>query len=301
MPSVGYPSLEQLTTFAAVADAGSFSGAARTMHRAQSVVSYAIGQLEQQLGVTLFDRTGRTPVLTDAGRGLLGEARRAGAAVDSLRARAAGLQAGLEAELHLGLDVMLPNAITVRSLDAFAAEYPTVSLRLCVEALGGVAALVDSGECDLGVSTELATMPRTLQHRPAGSIRLIPVAAPGHPLARATAPLAPELVRDATQIVLTDRSRMTEGREIAVLSLKTWRIGDLGAKHALLMGGLGWGNMPEALVEADLAAGRLVRLDLVEGRAHTYPLGLIQRRDRLLGPAAQWMEARLRDAIGLAR
>jgi DNA-binding transcriptional LysR family regulator len=297
MPVVGFPSFEQLGVFAAVADAGSFSAAARRLRRAQSVVSYAIGQLEQSLGVPLFDRSGRVPVLTEAGRALLADARRAGAAVDSLRARATSLQAGLEAELRVGIDVMFPNAAMVRVLQAFAVAFPTVSLRLCIEALGGVAELVAAGECDLGVSTELAAMPAVIRQRPIGRVRLVPVAAPHCPMAREPCPLGPEVVREATQIVLTDRTALTRGQDIAVLSLKVWRIGDLGAKHALLRAGLGWGNMPEPLVAEDLAAGRLVRLALLEGRNHDYPLSLIQRGDVVLGPAARWLAEGLEAAV----
>ena len=295
MPTVGTPSLEQLSIFATVADTGSFSAAARRLGRAQSVVSYGIAQLEAQLGLALFDRSGRLPALTDVGRALLDDARRAGEAVDSLRARAAGLQAGLEAALSLGVDVMLPQRVLVSVLEAFAAAFPTVALRLCIEALGGVPALVDAGVCALGLGTELPNLPAGLRLRPVGSVRLIPVAAPGHPLAAATANA--EAVRDATQIVLTDRTELTAGRDIAVLSPKTWRIGDLGAKHALLRAGLGWGNMPEELVTEDLATGRLVRLTLAEGRAHDYPLALIEKRDQLLGPAGRWLAERFRQAL----
>lgn len=295
MPTVGTPSLEQLGIFAAVADAGSFSAAARRLGRAQSVVSYGIAQLEAQLGLTLFDRAGRVPVLTEAGRAVLGDARRAGSAVEGLLARAAGLQAGLEAEVALGIDVMVPTATLVEVLDLFAAAYPTVGLRLSIEALGGVPAMVAAGACVLGVGTELLGLPASLRLRPIGPVRLIPVAAPEHPLA--TGDASAEAVREATQIVLTDRTALTAGRDIAVLSLKTWRIGDLGAKHALLRAGLGWGNMPEALVREDLATGRLVRLDLAEGRAHDYPLALVERRDRPLGPAGRWLAERLDRAL----
>ena len=163
-----------------------------------------------------------------------------------------------------------------------------MNLRLSIEALGGVAQLVLDGTCDLGIGTELPALPEALQARPIGGVRLIPVAAPGHPLALPEAAGDFDQVRNATQIVLTDRTALSGDHDLAVLSLKTWRIGDLGAKHALLREGLGWGNMPEHLVLDDLAAGRLVRLDLPGGRAHDYPLTLMQRRDRLLGPAATW-------------
>jgi DNA-binding transcriptional LysR family regulator len=57
-----------------------------------------------------------------------------------------------------------------------------------------------------------------------------------------------------------------------VLSLRTWRLGDLGAKRTLLLAGLGRGNMPEEMVAEDLAAGRLVRLELAEGDQHYFQL-----------------------------
>ena len=292
MPNVGFPSFDQLKTFVAVAETGSFSAAARRLRRAQSVVSYAIAQLEQQLGVSLFDRAGRIPVMNDAGRALLADARRASAVIDSLRARASGLQSGLEAELKVAIDVMFPTDTTVGILQALAVEYPTVSLRLWSEALGGVAELVASGECDLGISTELAAMPASIRQHPIGEVALIPVAAPHCALLQNSFPLAREVVQDATQIVLTDRTALTQGQDLGVLSLKVWRIGDLSAKLAFLRAGLGWGNMPEPLVRDDLAAGRLLQLQLEEGRSHSYPLSVIQRGDTVLGPAGQWLAAR---------
>ncbi len=297
MPAVGFPSFDQLHVFSTVVEAGSFSAAARRLKRAQSVVSYTIGQLEQQLGVSLFDRSGRVPMPTEAGRALLGDARRAGAAVEALRARVAGFQSGLETEVRLGIDVMFPTDALVSVLESFAAAYPTVGLRLSIEALGGVIDLVASGVCDLGIGTELAVMPSTIRQRPIGSVHLVPVAAPHCALARSPFPLSADLVREATQIVLTDRTGLTQGQDFAVLSLRTWRIGDLGAKHALLRAGLGWGNMPEAMVRDDLAAGRLVRLDLEEGREHDYPLSIIRRGDALPGPAANWLTDRLAETM----
>lgn len=293
MPSVGFPTFEQLQALAAIAETGSFSAAARQLDRAQSVVSYAIAQLEAQLGLSMFDRSGRLPKLTDAGRSLLADAWRAIAAIDTLRARAAGLQQGLEAELRLAVDVMYPAQRLVAALDAFAAAFPTVTMRLYVEALGGVTKLVGDRVCDIGVSTELAVMPESIVRRPVGSVPLLSVAAPKYPLACVPPPAPREAVREATQIVLSDRTELTEGQNFGVLSLKTWHVADLGAKHVLLRAGLGWGNMPEPMVREDIAAGKLVVLQLAEGRAHDYPFILIHRADALPGPAARWLGEKL--------
>src|SRR5438309_8177420 len=46
------------------------------------------------------------------------------------------------------------------------------------------------------------------------------------------------------QLVLTDRSELSQGKEFGVFSANTWRLADLGAKHAFLRAGLGWGGMP---------------------------------------------------------
>ncbi len=89
--------------------------------------------------------------------------------------------------------------------------------------------------------------------------------------------------------MLTDRSTLTEGRDFGVVSRRSWRLADLSAKHALLREGIGWGNMPSAMVEADLASGALVRLAMPDNPAISYRLSAIYRRDRPPGPAASWL------------
>src|SRR5712672_2464941 len=92
-------SLDQLRTLIAAVDEGSFSAASRKLLRAQSVVSETISKLEEQIGVQLFDRTGRYPKLTSAGSAVLGDARSIIAGVDLLKARAKGMSVGVEPEL----------------------------------------------------------------------------------------------------------------------------------------------------------------------------------------------------------
>jgi hypothetical protein len=67
------------------------------------------------------------------------------------------------------------------------------------------------------------------------------------------------------------RSSFTEGQDFGVLGAETWRLAYLGAKHALLLAGSGWGLMPEPVVRDDLASARLVRLDLPEAQGGLYP------------------------------
>jgi DNA-binding transcriptional LysR family regulator len=297
MPAPRAPTLDQLRVFLAIVEAGSFVGAARRLGRATSVVSYAIANLEAQLGLQLFDRVStRKPHLTDAGRAILSDSRTIAMGLDGLLAKARGLIGGLEAEVALVVDVMLPTHLLVEVLDAFRAAFPTVSLRLYVEALGAVAQLVLDRVASMGVSGPLSVRLDGLEQNPIGMVKLIPVAAPSHPLSRHKGPLPTSTARAHIQLVLTDRSPLTEGQEFSVIAVRTWRLADLGAKHALLLAGVGWGSMPEVMVREDLAAGRLVRLALDAWDDSLYPLQSLHRTDSPPGPAARWLIERLRNA-----
>src|ERR1700720_3789650 len=112
-------SLDQLRTFIAAADEGSFSAAGRRRRRAQSVVSQTMANLEGQLGVKLFDRSGHLPVLTDQGRALLADARAVTGDIDLLKARAKNFARGLEPELSVAVDVVFPLAPFTATVAAF--------------------------------------------------------------------------------------------------------------------------------------------------------------------------------------
>lgn len=285
---LGEPNIDQLRIFLTVVEEGSFGRAARRMGRAVSAVSYGIAQMEAQLGVELFAREGsRRPELTEAGRGLLAEARAVADRADALLAKARSVHAGLESDLALALDVMLPGDVTAHVLREFRTMFPTVALRLNVEALGAVASSLLEGDAALAIGGPVIGPHPELERQAIGAVELVPVAAPGHPLARVGVEAGES--RRHLQLVLTDRSPLTEGREFSVLSPESWRLADLGAKHALLREGIGWGNMPRHAVRGDLASGVLAELDLPEKPGADYTLYALWRRDARLGPATSWL------------
>ena len=297
MPDLVPPSLDHLRTFLAVVEEGSFNAAARKLGRAISGVSYAVAQLESQLAVRLFDREGsRRPELTEAGRALLSEAHAIADDVDALLAKVRSLRQGMEAELSLAVDVMAPGALLARLLRDFQARFPAVALRLHVEALGAVAALVLDGRATLAIAgPEILDLPE-IHRETIGSVELVAVAAPGHPLA-AMDRIAPGEARKHLQLVLTDRSPLTQGRDFSVFSPRSWRLADLGAKHALLKEGIGWGSMPRDRVRADLDSGALVELHLPEQRTLDYALVALWRKDCPPGPAANWVLQEFRERL----
>ena len=289
MQGPGMPSLDQLRVFLAVVEAGSFAAAGRQLGRATSAISYAIANLEFQLGVSLFDReVARKPQLTEAGRAVLSEARTVSNGINGLRAKVSGLLQGLETEVHLVLDVMLPSSRVVDALKTFRAEFPTVSLRLYVEALGAVTQMVVDRTATIGICGPLDTEVPGLERVGVGSVELIPVAAPDHPLALAGRNM-PGAGREHIQLVLTDRSTLTQGQDLGVIGTQTWRLADLGSKHMLLKEGIGWGYMPEPMVREDLEKKQLVRLDIPECNEASIRLYAIYRTDTPPGPAASWL------------
>ena len=227
-------SLDQLRTFIAAAEEGSFSAAGRRLGRAQSVVSQTIVNLEAQLGVTLFERAGRYPALTEQGRILLSDARAVVRVTDGLKARAKGMAAGLEPELSVVVDVMFPMATLTEAAAAFGATFPATPLRLYVEALGGVAQAVLTRQCGLGVMGSLPLeRPELVRERLLG-VKMIFVTSPKHPLASYKRPIPQCALAEHVQLVLTDRTELSKGQEFKVLSPRNWRLADLGAKHAFL-------------------------------------------------------------------
>lgn len=289
-------SLDQLRTFIAAVDEGSFSAAARKLNRVQSAVSGWVGGLEEQIGVTLFDRTGRYPKLTPEGMLLLTDARSIVAGVDTLKARARLMASGLETELSVVVDVFFPTAVVSATAKAFAIQFPLTPLRVFVEGLGAGYQPVLDGRCSLGVLANLPIPFPTLVSQPLGQMPLIAVASREHPLATIGGRIARAELAKHVQLVLTDRSDLLAGRDYGVVAPSTWRLADLSTKHAFLKDGLGWGGMPRHMVQDDLDAGRLVILDTDEMPRAGYMLTVaaFHKTTEPPGPAGQWFVNHLR-------
>ena len=289
-------SLDQLRAFIAAVDEGSFSAGARRLHRAQSAVSELVSNLEAQIGVTLFDRSERYPKLTPAGVLLVADARSVVANVDLLKARAKGIAGGLESELSAVVDVLYPIEAIAESAKEFRDRFPRTPLRLYVEALGGAYKPILDGRCSLGVVGSLPIVPDSMTVERLQGVAMIMVAAREHPLAIFPGVIPKTELAKHVQLVLTDRSELTAGREFGVMSPLTWRLGDLFAKHAFLLKGLGWGGMPLHAVKQDLLEGRLVKLtieDLAE-ESLILPMSAVYLTANPPGPAGRWLIERLR-------
>jgi DNA-binding transcriptional LysR family regulator len=281
--------LDQLRALVAVADEGSFSAAARKRKRVQSAISTSMANLEAQLAVPIWDRSTKVPSLTEAGQAVLAAARRVLSEVDELGKLTASMSRGLETSVSLCLDAFFPLAALIDLARGFAREFPGVDLRVDHQVLSAVSARVLAGEASLGV-VSAAGLLRGLEARALSAIRMVPVAAPEHPLAQLTGRIAARHFERAVQIVLSERADAPIADQ-GVLSPRTWRVGDLHTKRELLRAGLGWGNLPEHLAHDDLRSRRLVGIQPESWGVdeHVLSLSAVYRSGAVLGPAHGWV------------
>jgi molybdate transport repressor ModE-like protein len=290
--------LDQMRILAAVAETGSFSAAARKLGRVQSAVSQSINTLETVLGVPLFDRAGKTPSLTSAGAVLLKDARRLIEGAHTMKARAASIMSDVEPELTLAVDATFPNDLLMASLKALSVEFPQMPVSVFTEGLGGAEQRLRDGVVGFAIYPIAATGARDLAADFLTEIALIPVVAVDHPLARAPAPLARETLEPHVQLVLTDRTPLTQHTlGGGIVSHHIWRFADLATRLEFLLAGFGWCNMPAHMVASHIAAGRLKRLETAERDAIEFRVHVVHQRGREIGRAGRWLIADLRERM----
>ena len=288
--------INQLRSFVAVCDQGSFSGAARKLGRAQSAISHAIKALESAFDVELFDRNARKAQLTAAGRSLLPDARAVISRTEEMKTRAGSIAREGAPQLSVAIDVYFPRANLTDGLCTLQAEFPTAAINLRITTMQEGERLVMEKVCALAVTVENVPQvnPDAIERQWLCEAEMVTLCAPSHPLASMPKPIAMDEFGRHIQIVVTDNQPQAEKTQQGVAGKRQWVVNDLGAKRDLLKAGLGWGHMPRHLVDEDLASGKLIEL---ERRAwHLGPLTFVisQRRGHDLSPC----ESRLVELLG---
>jgi DNA-binding transcriptional LysR family regulator len=293
--------LDALQLMDAIARAGSFAGAAHTLGKVPSAVTYAVRRLEDDLDVLLFDRRGYRAQLTPAGDELLREGRHLLAAADDLARRVRRLAQGWEQELRIALDTVVPFDRLLPLLTPFCAEAPT-RLRISTEVLGGTWDALVTGRADMAIGAsaegpEPIRLGAGYRSEPLGQVAFVFAVAPSHPLARTPEPLSNGMLREHRQILVGDTSLRLAPRSVGVLgAAQTLTVPTMQAKLAAQIAGLGVGYLPRHLAQDALRTGQLVerRTDAQRDDAATNTLQIAWRSDTR-GKAANWWLARLRE------
>ncbi|WP_374437748.1 LysR family transcriptional regulator [Inhella sp.] len=281
--------LEGLAALDALVRTGSVAGAAQALHKVSSAVSYQVKRLEEQLGLSLIDRSGYRLRLTPEGEAVLAEGRRLLQQAHQLDALAQQLASGWEARLLLVVDGILPLADSLQALKTLADEGVPTRVQLKIEFLGGVQRCFEQEGADLMIAKD---------YRPHAQCRALALpelecllcVAPQHPLLQLGRPA--RLADLHAHVELTVRSsdknsgagnedrQMFGGERVFFLS------GFVAKRQALLMG-MGFGWMPRYLVDEQLARGELAELPYEGGSRYRFTPWLVQRLDKPLGRAAQ--------------
>ncbi|SIS90174.1 LysR family transcriptional regulator [Neptunomonas antarctica] len=283
------PSIEQLTCFVIAAEAGSFSAAARQLGKVQSAVSTAINNLEIDANVVLFDRSSRSPVLTEAGHVLLKSARTVLHSHHEFNAHAASLSNSKETSLCIAIEQNISAPVLLTVLTRFAETFPYITLELLDPGSGDVAELVRSNRADIGLMIEQEYYPQGFSFRGIGHSRVIAVAAPDFPLALKQQITHADL-RQYRQIVGRSLDPDNQMHERHTISPQVWLSESPFVILDMLGAKLGWAFLHEAVVREKLQSAELVVLDLVYQQADILQgIDLIWTENRTLGKAGQWL------------
>lgn len=254
--------LDHLRILLAAVDNGSFSAAARALGRVPSAVSMAIANLEAELGLELFDRSGREPRPTLHAMALLPQARLLLEQLRLLNQHALSLSQELEPSLTL---VLVPELMAAapwhEALRALSDEFPLLEVNVLSAAQADALAMLQDGRADLALVFERYGMDPREGFQEVAHETLVAVLAPDHPL---LARMPAGTIRDQhllgeRQIVMAGRHADQVDKRIAMSRLQ-WKTDNPVAALRLVTAGLGWAWLPAGFVRAPLADGQLVQI-----------------------------------------
>ncbi len=290
-------SLESLQVLDAIDRKGSFAAAAEDLHRVPSAITYSVRQLEESLGIDIFDRTGHRAVLTEAGKELLSEGRKLLQAAADIECRVQQVAKGWESELRIAVDTLVAMEKLFGIVSEFFEQQKGTRIRLLHEVLGGTWDALASGRADLAVGAG-GDPPsgRSYATRVIGRVQMVLAAAPFHPLVKEPAPLTDATILKYRAVSIADTSRLLPPRTVGLLSGQdTLSVPSLEAKTAAQVAGLGVGFLPRWVAEREALAGRLHIL-AVESPRPAADL-MAAWRPGQEGKALKWFVSRFEDPL----
>lgn len=286
--------LDQLIALDAIVSAGTFRAAAERLNKAQSAVSHQIRKLEAELGFDLFSRDAYRPDLTPEGEVFFRESTRVLEQVHGLKRVAAGLRSEQEPMISIAITATMSLDPILNVLGEVGRSFPGTHIRVTTEMMGGPLARLMEGEADLIVAGLVDVPIDKVDTLSIGSITIRPVASPGFPAAQRSGVRSRREMQAYTQVIVSGTGGRDFDQSRDLLSGgQRWTVSDFQAKKSIIKAGLGWGGIPEHLMEHELETGELVPL-VVEGYMprHT-EIFAIRRRDQPMGQVMSSIWSRL--------
>lgn len=278
---------EHLKIFIAVVECGSFRQAADKVHRSQPAVTKAVQALENQLGITLFQRSQYRATLTPEGEKLYHRAHYLAGEIRSFNKFSALIKDGQEASVSIAIDVLFPLAEIGPLLKNFLTQTPQTDLTIHSEVLGGSLEKLFNGDVDI-IIAENTLKDHTIIAQPLLSIPLVSVVTRDYFQANQAMFENPKRIVNALQIVLADSSQHRPKYTFGIIpGTKQWTVTDLYSKKRLIEAGLGWGRLPRCMVAEALANGEMLELAYNYTQGKSVELSLMARAGEILGPITQ--------------
>ena len=248
--------IAQIRSFLAIVDTGSVAAAARALGQSRTTVSTSLSALEDELGVTLFQRSGNRLELSPVGGAIVTDCRRLQQVADQIQSRCLHHLTGAESQLRIARDDSLPESVWRDLLRRMKTQFPQTSVSVYVAAPQELPRLVERQAVDVAYGLLPQSMSLGYHHlREIADVRMHTVAASEHPLARLPRVTQDDLVLH-TQITLAylgDSNLRAASPETAnYLAFTQFEI-----MRDVIMEETGWGDLPLPLIAEHLASGRL--------------------------------------------
>jgi len=261
--------IDALKVLDAIDRKGSFAGAAGELFRVPSAISYTVQKLEEDLNVSIFDRSGHKAVLTPAGRYLLEEGRSLLEAAENLAHTTRQVAEGWETRLRIGFNSLMPADCLFPAIEAFNQLGVPVDVQIVEEVFAGAWDALQSRRVDIIVGADQLSKPAgNFATKALGEVPFVFAVAANHPLASAEEPLAEADIARYPAAVAADTSRsLPPGHAGIFRRQRTLTVSNIDQKIAVQEAGLGVGWLPEPRIREQLSRGSLVARQVHEPRS----------------------------------
>ena len=283
-------SLEALEILDAIARKGSFASAAESLFRVPSAITYNVRKLEEDLGVTLFNRSGHRATLTEAGEELLQEGRHLLQAAQELEARVKRVATGVETELSIALSDALPIEPLFSLIDEFYTLGFGTRIKVLQEVYGGTWDALVSGraEISIGIPGDAPTA-GGFSVKPMGILPFVFAVAPSHPLATINRALENQDIIQYRSVSAANSSRNLPPRTSGILTGQDiLTVANMHSKVKAQINGLGVGYLPKYLADEQVALGKLVIKEVAESKPEVLMYYAWRSQNKTMGKAKQW-------------
>ncbi len=292
--------LYQLKILLAIVETGSFSGAAKNLSQTQPGISIAIKKLETELGISLFSRDQYRAKLTPEGNAIYQKAKRIVQQSDELINLGQQLSSGTEPEIWIAIDSLFPVSIIINLLKHYIETYSGTRFNLTIEYIEGAKERLINSDANLAILSKDQIV-AGLESKPLMTVSLLPVATPDFPAIQLQRELSDEELKQYIQVIVGDSSQSVRqetnpnyptGAVGLFIDGKHWIVNDNTIKKQIIMAGLGWGRLPEYLIDKELASKTLVPLKSKTIKPVQAEMHIVRRKDRFVGSITEhiWNE-----------